>query len=192
MSTDPTALVNQLTELSDKNTDEILEVLKEIEFFKPIYYLYKMRNPKKALKNEDFKDRVAEVAIADGYNYIGDLAYLGHEDHELFQYLENKRENAGDVPFVFRDDMFDFVAEFLNLAPEEVAYIEMKLALSEKLKERRRHKKLTQAELAKVIESSQSRVAKMEAGDPTVSIDLLVKSLLALGVSKKELGQTIS
>ena len=84
------------------------------------------------------------------------------------------------------------VAEFLDLSAEESAYIEMKLALSEKLKERRQRKKLTQAELAKAIESSQSRVAKMEAGDPTVSIDLLVKSLLALGVSKKELGRTIS
>jgi DNA-binding XRE family transcriptional regulator len=84
------------------------------------------------------------------------------------------------------------VAEFLDLSAEESAYIEMKLALSEKLKERRRRTKLTQAELAKAIESSQSRVAKMEAGDPSVSIDLLVKSLLALGVSKKELGRTIS
>ena len=84
------------------------------------------------------------------------------------------------------------VAEFLDLSAEESAYIEMKLALSEKLKQRRLRKKLTQAQLAKAIESSQSRVAKMEAGDPTVSIDLLVKSLLALGVSKKELGRTIA
>ena len=84
------------------------------------------------------------------------------------------------------------VAEFLDLSAEESAYIEMKIALSRKLKERRRRKKLTQAQLAKAIESSQSRVAKMEAGDPTVSIDLLMKSLLALGVSKEELGRTIS
>ena len=82
--------------------------------------------------------------------------------------------------------------EFLGLSPEETAYIEMKLALSEKLKERRRRKRMTQAELAKLVSSSQSRVAKMEAGDPSVSIDLLVKSLLALGVSKKELGRSIS
>ena len=84
------------------------------------------------------------------------------------------------------------VAEFLDLSAEEVAYVEMKLALSKELKERRVRKRLTQKELADAIESSQSRVAKMEAGDPTVSIDLLVKSLLALGVSKKELGRTIS
>lgn len=83
-------------------------------------------------------------------------------------------------------------AEFLDLTDEESAYVEMKLALSDKLKERRIRKKITQAQLAKAIQSSQSRVAKMESGDPTVSIDLLLKSLLALGVSKKELGRTIS
>jgi hypothetical protein len=32
----------------------------------------------------------------------------------------------------------------------------------------------------------------MEAGDPSVSIDLLVRSLLALGVSNKEVGQIIA
>ena len=82
--------------------------------------------------------------------------------------------------------------EFLGLSAEESAYIEMKLALSEKLKQRRQRKRMTQAELAKLVSSSQSRVAKMEAGDPSVSIDLLVKSLLALGVSKKELARSIS
>ena len=82
--------------------------------------------------------------------------------------------------------------DFLGLTDEEAAYVEMKLALSEMLRNRRVRKKLTQAQLAHEIRSSQSRIAKMEAGDPTVSIDLLVKSLLALGVSKKELGRTIS
>ena len=82
--------------------------------------------------------------------------------------------------------------DFLGLTDEEAAYVEMKLALSEMLRNRRVRKKLTQAQLAQEIRSSQSRIAKMEAGDPTVSIDLLVKSLLALGVSKKELGRTIS
>jgi DNA-binding XRE family transcriptional regulator len=83
-------------------------------------------------------------------------------------------------------------AQFLGLSDDEASYIEMKLALSEKLRDRRTKKNITQAELARAIRSSQSRVAKMESGDPTVSIDLLLKSLLALGVSKKELGRTIS
>ena len=82
--------------------------------------------------------------------------------------------------------------DFLNLTDEESAYVEMKLALSEKLRERRTRQRITQAQLARAIQSSQSRVAKMESGDPTVSIDLLLKSLLALGVSRKELGRTIS
>jgi DNA-binding XRE family transcriptional regulator len=82
--------------------------------------------------------------------------------------------------------------EFLGLTADEAAYVEMKLALSEKLKRRRQRKRLTQADLAKLVHSSQSRVAKMEAGDPSVSLDLLVKSLLALGVSRKELGRSIS
>lgn len=84
------------------------------------------------------------------------------------------------------------VADFLELSAEESAYVEMKLALSESLKSKRIRKRLTQAQFAKAIESSQSRVAKMEAGDPTVSIDLLVKSLFALGVTKKELAHVIS
>ena len=87
---------------------------------------------------------------------------------------------------------FGSAEDFLDLSDEEAAYIEMKLALSEKLKQRRQRKRMTQAELARLVSSSQSRVAKMEAGDPSVSIDLLVKSLLALGVSKKELGRSIS
>lgn len=82
--------------------------------------------------------------------------------------------------------------DFLDLSDEETAYIEMKLVLSRKLKQRRQQKRMTQADLARLVHSSQSRVAKMETGDPSVSIDLLVKALLALGVSKKELGRSIS
>ncbi len=86
---------------------------------------------------------------------------------------------------------FGAADKFLGLSAEEVAYIELKLALSDKLKAKRMSKKLTQAGFAQIISSSQSRVAKMEAGDPAVSIDLLIKSLLALGVSKRELGRSI-
>lgn len=82
--------------------------------------------------------------------------------------------------------------DFLGLTNEEVAYIELKLDLARKLKDLRATCNLTQVELARLVNSSQSRVAKMEAGDPTVSIDLLVKSLLALGISRKELGRTIA
>jgi predicted transcriptional regulator len=84
------------------------------------------------------------------------------------------------------------VAEFLHLTPEESAYIEMKLALSKNLQERRKDKSLTQEQLAHLLKSSQSRVAKMEAGDPSVSLDLLVRSLLILGESRKSLAKILS
>jgi DNA-binding XRE family transcriptional regulator len=77
--------------------------------------------------------------------------------------------------------------EFLNLSPEESAYVELKLALSKILQETRRENELTQEQLARLLKSSQSRVAKMELGDPSVSLDLLVRSLLALGMSRKNL-----
>ncbi len=77
--------------------------------------------------------------------------------------------------------------ELLQLSDEEVAYIELKLALSERLRALREKKAITQVEMAKLISSSQSRVAKMESGDPSVSIDLLVKALLALGATRKQI-----
>ena len=83
------------------------------------------------------------------------------------------------------------VQEFLGLTDQEAAFIELRLRLAKGLKARRDARGLSQIELAKAVRSSQSRVAKMEAGDPTVSIDLLVRSLLALGASNRELGQII-
>jgi DNA-binding XRE family transcriptional regulator len=79
------------------------------------------------------------------------------------------------------------VEELLNLTPEESAYIELKLSLSQNLQKRRRMLNITQQDFARLIKSSQSRVAKMEAGDPSVSLDLLVRSLLALKTPKREL-----
>ena len=81
--------------------------------------------------------------------------------------------------------------EFLGLSPEEDAYIELKLKLAEAVRVRRRRRHFTQIDLAKVMRSSQSRVAKIEAGHPSVSLDLLIRSLLALGVSCRELAAII-
>jgi len=83
------------------------------------------------------------------------------------------------------------VQEFLRLSDEESAYIELKMRLAEGLRERRQRNRLSQAELAKMLKSSQSRIAKMEAGDPSVSLDLLIRSLLALGISDRELSRII-
>ena len=82
--------------------------------------------------------------------------------------------------------------EFLALSDEETAYIEMKLALGETLRQRREREGATQSALASRLKSSQSRVAKMEAGDPSVTLDLLIRSLLMLGMSRKDLGQVVA
>ena len=83
-------------------------------------------------------------------------------------------------------------ADFLELTPEEATFIEMKISLSQSLKKMRKHKHMSQVDFAKLIRSSQSRVAKMESGSASVSIDLLIKSLLALGASQNDLAKAIS
>jgi DNA-binding XRE family transcriptional regulator len=82
--------------------------------------------------------------------------------------------------------------QFLRLSPEEAAYVELKVCLAMGLRDWRRRRKLTQADLAKRLQSSQSRIAKMEAGDPSVSLDLLIKSLLILGTSRRDLSRIMS
>ena len=83
-------------------------------------------------------------------------------------------------------------ADFLELSPEEAAFVELKLQLSESLRKRRQDQKLSQDALARKTKSSQSRVAKMEAGDPTVSIDLLIRALLATGATKRDLARAVA
>jgi ribosome-binding protein aMBF1 (putative translation factor) len=82
--------------------------------------------------------------------------------------------------------------ELLGLSREEELFIELRLKLADGLKARRQASGMSQVNLAKALKSSQSRVAKMEAGDPTVSIDLLIKSILALGASNKDLAAIIA
>lgn len=83
-------------------------------------------------------------------------------------------------------------AEFLALDDEEAAVIELKLDLADAVRTTRTRRRLTQKQLAKALRSSQSRVAKMEAGDPSVSIDLLVRTLLRLGASRRDLARHLA
>ena len=83
------------------------------------------------------------------------------------------------------------VKDFLGLSDEESAYIELKIKIAAGLRQRRQQKGLSQLDLAAKLRSSQSRVAKMEAGDPSVSLDLLIRSLISLGASERELSRII-
>lgn len=82
-------------------------------------------------------------------------------------------------------------ADFLGLTPAESVYVELRVLLADALKARRQAAKLSQKAFAKAMKSSQSRIAKAEANDSTVSIDLLVRSLIALGASLAELGRIL-
>ena len=82
--------------------------------------------------------------------------------------------------------------DFLEVSAEEIAFIEMKLSLIKRLKQLRISQNLSQESLAKKIKSSQSRVAKIEAGDPSVSLDLMVRTMLALGATREDVALAIA
>jgi predicted XRE-type DNA-binding protein len=95
------------------------------------------------------------------------------------QHLEKKGWKVGTV------------SEFLDLTPEETTVIEIKLALSRHLKERRQQA-MTQTELAEKLHSSQPRIANAENGDASVSIELLIRAILATGATPQQIGQIIA
>src|SRR5260370_18939486 len=82
--------------------------------------------------------------------------------------------------------------DFVGLSDEEAALVEVKLGLASAVRKQRNRRGMTQQELGRLLGSSQSRVAKMEAADPSVSIDLMVRSLLRMGASRKDVASSIS
>ena len=82
--------------------------------------------------------------------------------------------------------------DFLNLSDEEAMLVELKLSLTNALKEARQKRRLSQIDLAQRMGSSQSRVAKIEAGDSSVSLDLIVRALFAAGATRQELQRAFS
>jgi DNA-binding transcriptional regulator YiaG len=83
------------------------------------------------------------------------------------------------------------VQEFLDLSDADLEYIEMRRALSRLLKQAREKLQLTQIQVAARLRTSQSRVAKMEKADPSVSADLLLQSLFRLGLKRKQVAKAI-
>ncbi len=82
-------------------------------------------------------------------------------------------------------------ARFLKLSAQEQSFVELKLALASGVRQLRERRGLTQAALAKQLGSSQSRVAKMEAADTSVSLDLMMRSLLSIGATPTEIAKLI-
>jgi len=100
-------------------------------------------------------------------------------DKKIQKQLEDKGFRVGSA------------ADFLELTPEEEAYIDIRLDFSSLVKSQRAKRGWTQEQLARAIDSSQSRIAKLEGGDPGISLDLMIKSLLRLGTSKEQIGKLL-
>ena len=84
------------------------------------------------------------------------------------------------------------VQEFLELSDAEMMIIDMRIALGKRIRTTREKQQLTQSELAKRIRSSQPRVAKIEAGEEGVSLDLMTKAALAVGMTRKQIAKAIA
>lgn len=84
---------------------------------------------------------------------------------------------------------FGSAADFLGLSEPEAALVELKLALVDAVRKARQKRGLSQIDLAHRMRSSQSRIAKIEAGDASVSLDLIVRALIAAGASRKDMKQ---
>lgn len=82
------------------------------------------------------------------------------------------------------------VQDFLGLTDAEAQLIEMKLALGRGVKERRKLRRMSQAQLAALIGSTQPRVANLERG--SASMDMLTRTLLALGASRDDVGELLA
>lgn len=99
-----------------------------------------------------------------------------------------KREKLEQAGFAVSDTQ-----EFLELSDAEMAMVDARVALAQALRHRRsRELKISQAAFAAKVGSSQSRVAKMEAGDPSVSLDLLIRSLVKSGASLEEVARVLA
>lgn len=80
-------------------------------------------------------------------------------------------------------------SEFLGLSRQEAELVALKLALGQSLRRQRRRLKLTQQTLAERLGSSQSRVAKLETGSRGVSLDLMIRALIAAGMTTTEIAK---
>lgn len=99
---------------------------------------------------------------------------------------KQKRQRLEAAGWIVED-----TSDFLDLTPAESQLVELKVKLALLLKEKRKKQDLSQTELAVLMNSSQSRVAKIEASDPSVSLDLTLRALFSTGVTCQELAQVI-
>lgn len=82
-------------------------------------------------------------------------------------------------------------ADFLDMSEEERSYLEAKLRLARKVEELRKKGGLSQAALASAMKTSQPNIARMERKPESVSLDMLFKTLISLGLSAKKIASLL-
>ncbi|MBO4435298.1 MAG: helix-turn-helix transcriptional regulator [Fibrobacter sp.] len=82
---------------------------------------------------------------------------------------------------------FGDVDEYLGLTPAEMVIVEMKAELAKALIKKRKKSGMSQTEASAKAQTSQSRYAKAEHSDSSVSLELMIKLFFSLGADKKEL-----
>jgi DNA-binding XRE family transcriptional regulator len=82
--------------------------------------------------------------------------------------------------------------EFLALTPEESTLVSLRMSLAEQVRSRRLRLHYSQTELARRIGSSQSRIAKLEGAESDVSLELLIRALVATGANMREIGKVVA
>ena len=99
-----------------------------------------------------------------------------------------KRARLEKAGFVVSDGPGDW----LGLSDQEMMLLDVQVALAKELRRLRGSKRLSQTALAKRMGSGQSRVAKIESADPSVSLELTVRALLSAGADLRDIGKTIA
>ena len=78
------------------------------------------------------------------------------------------------------------------LARKKSTLVSLRMSLAEQVRSRRLRSYFSQTELARRRGSSQSRIAKLEAAESDVSIDLLFKALFATGANMRDVGKVVA
>jgi predicted XRE-type DNA-binding protein len=95
---------------------------------------------------------------------------------------EARRKRLEAAGWVFGDH-----GDFLGLTDAERQHVELRIALARAIRQLRESKGLTQKAVGKLIESTQSRVAKVEMGTVEVSLDLMFRAFFAIGGRMEDL-----
>lgn len=99
---------------------------------------------------------------------------------------------AGDARARAKGHKVGSLAEVLDLSPEDMTWIETRAALARALKSRRAASNLSQDELAARLKTVRNRVSRAESAQRNVSLDFLVRALVATGATKSDIAAALA